>query len=98
MVRNLIFLVVIFSGLLFATVFAALNPGLMTLDLAFEETEVPKSLALAVAFATGWIFGLLCAGIMLIKAIAEHRKLRRSLRLAEAEVKTLRSMPIQDAD
>ncbi len=98
MVRNLIFLVVVFAGLLFATIFAALNPGLMTLDLAFQETEVPKSLALAVAFGAGWIFGLLCAGVMLLKAITEHRRLRKSLRLAEAEVKTLRSMPIQDAD
>ncbi len=98
MVRNLILLVVIFSGLLLATVFAALNPGLMTLDFAFQEAEIPKSLALTLAFGVGWLFGLLCAGIMLFKVTGERRKLRKSLRLAEAEVKTLRSMPIQDAD
>ena len=98
MVRNLVFLVVIFAGLLLATVFAALNPGLISLDLAFQETELPKSLAFALVFGTGWIFGLLCAAMVLIRSISEHRKLRKSLRLAEAEVKTLRSMPIQDAD
>jgi len=98
MVRNLIFFIVIFSGLLLAMVFAALNPGPINLDLAFTETEVQKSLALTVAFGVGWIFGLLCAGIMLIRLISERRKLRKSLRLAEAEVRTLRSMPIQDAD
>jgi len=97
-VRNLLFFIVIFSGLLLAMVFAALNPGLITLDLAFTETEVQKSLALTVAFGFGWIFGLLCAGIMRVRMIGELRKLRKALRLAEAEVRTLRSMPIQDAD
>ena len=56
------------------------------------------ALALAVAFGAGWIFGLMCAGLILFKTVSERRTLRKSLRLAEAEVKTLRSMPIQDAD
>jgi putative membrane protein len=98
MVRNILFTVVIFAGLLLATVFAALNPGLTTLDLAYQEVQVPKSLALAVAFGVGWVFGLLCAGIILVKSVGERRKLRRSLQIADAEVKTLRSMPIHDAD
>jgi uncharacterized membrane protein YciS (DUF1049 family) len=98
MVRNIIFVVVIFAGLLLATVFAALNPGLMTLDLAYQEAQVPKSLALAVAFGAGWVFGLLCAGIMVFNLVSERRKLRRALNLADTEVKTLRSMSIQDAD
>ena len=98
MVRNILIFVVIFAGLLLATVFAALNPGLIKLDLAFQEVEVPQSLALTVAFGAGWLFGLLCAGIMLIRSISERRQLRKSLRLAEAEVRTLRSMLIQDAD
>jgi uncharacterized membrane protein YciS (DUF1049 family) len=98
MVRNIVFVVVIFAGLLLATVFAALNPGLVSLDLAYQETEVPKSLAFAVVFGAGWVFGLLCAGIMLFRMTGERRKLRKSLDLADAEVKTLRSMPIHDAD
>jgi uncharacterized integral membrane protein len=98
MVRNIIFVVVIFSGLLLATVFAALNPGMVSLDLAFQEMEVPVALALSVAFGVGWLFGLLCAGAVLLKSIGDRRKLQKSLRIAEAEVKALRSMPIQDAD
>jgi uncharacterized membrane protein YciS (DUF1049 family) len=98
MVRYIIFIAVIFLGLLLATVFAALNPGLMTLDLAFQQTEAPIALALSVAFGLGWLFGLLCAGGMLLKAISDRRKLQKSLRIAEAEVKALRSMPIQNAD
>lgn len=98
MVRNIVFVVFIFLGLLLATVFAALNPGLTTLDLAFQEMEVPVALALSVAFGVGWLFGLLCAGGMLLKSISDRRRLQKSLRVAEAEVKALRSMPIQNAD
>ena len=98
MARNLLFLLVVFLGLLLATVFAALNPGLIWLDLAFTEVEVQKSLALTVAFGAGWLFGLLSAALVLLKSVNERRRLRKSLSLAEAEVKTLRAMPIQDAD
>jgi putative membrane protein len=98
MVRNIIFVVVVLIGLTLATVFAALNPGRITLDLAFVEIEIQKSLALTAAFVVGWLFGLICAGIVLLKSIYERRRLQRSLRLAESEVRNLRSMPIQDAD
>jgi putative membrane protein len=98
MTRNLLFFLVVFLGLLLATVFAALNPGLITLDLAFVETEVQKSLALTIAFGLGWLFGLLCTGLILLKSLNDRRRLRKSLTLAEAEVRTLRSIPIQDAD
>jgi len=98
MARKLLFFLVVFLGLLFATVFAALNPGMLTLDIAFTEVEVQKSLALTVAFGVGWLFGLVSAGLVLLKTVTERRRLRKSLTLAEAEVKTLRSMPIHDAD
>ena len=98
MVLNIIFIAVIFLGLLLATVFAALNPRLVTLDLAFQEMEVPVSLALSVAFGVGWLFGLLCAGAVLLKSASDRRKSQKSLRVADAEVKALRSMPIRNAD
>jgi uncharacterized membrane protein YciS (DUF1049 family) len=98
MLRNILFFLVLFVGLLLATVFAALNPGLIELDLAFFETEVKKSLALTAAFGFGWLFGLICAGIVLLKSVNQRRQLRKSLDLAEGEVRALRNMPIQDAD
>ena len=98
MLRNLLVLIVVVVGLILAIAFAALNPGVITLDLAFMETEVQKSLALTTAFGAGWLFGLLCAVLVLLKSAGDRRKLRRSLSLAEAEVRNLRSMPIQDAD
>lgn len=98
MVRNIFFLIILLAGLLLATAFAALNPGVIRLDLAFFETEVNKSLALIVAFGVGWLFGLVCAGVVLIRHFNERRQLRKSLVLAESEVRALRNIPIHDAD
>ncbi len=98
MLRNLLFFFLLLVILMLATVFAALNPGHLELDLAFTEVQTQKSLALTLAFGVGWVFGLLCAGLVLLKSLNDRRRLRRSLRLAEAEVSTLRRLPMQDAD
>ena len=96
--RNLLVFAVVVALLALGTVLAALNPGQIVLDLAFTEIEMPKSLALSLVFGAGWVFGLVCAAVVLLKCFHERRKLRRALRLAETEVHALRSMPIQDAD
>jgi uncharacterized integral membrane protein len=81
-----------------AAIFAALNPGRITLDLAFTAVEIERSLALIVALAVGWAFGLLCAVAGIRRQSGERRRLQRALRLAEQEVEALRSLPVQDAD
>lgn len=98
MLRFAILFIFVMLVLLVAVVFAAINPGPMTLDLAFAEFEVQTSLALIAFLAGGWLFGVICAGFLLLKLLSERRQLRKSLRLAEAEVRSLRRMPIQDAD
>jgi uncharacterized membrane protein YciS (DUF1049 family) len=97
MVRYVTIIVVILVAFVFAVVFAAINPEPMTLDLAVAEFQLKTSLALLAFLAVGWVFGMFCAGLMLLRALAERRQLRKALRLAEAEVKSLRSMPMQDA-
>ena len=98
MIRSLLvsILVLFFIGL--AAVFAALNPGRVTLDFAFLATEVEKSLAIIVAVAFGWAFGITCALFGILRLMTQRRTLRRSLRLAEQEVQALRSLPVQDDD
>ena len=84
---------------LLAAVFAYSNPDSIAVDIGFVRLEdVPMSLAFAVCFAVGWLFGLLCAGIAVIRILGERRRLRRNLRLAEAEVSSLRSLPLHDAN
>ena len=98
LLRNIAYLLLLVLVLALVVVFAALNPGPISLDLAFGTYEMQKSLALTLAFGAGWVFGLLCAGIVLLRGYTERRRLSRQLRMAEEEVRALRSLPIQDAD
>lgn len=78
--------------------FTRINPGLVNIDLAFGVVEPSIPLALAVTFVVGWLFGLACTAAVIIKLVNERRQLRKAARIAEAEVSSLRSLPIADAD
>ena len=81
-----------------AATFAYLNPGTLDLDLGFAAMEdISKPLAFAVSFALGWLFGLACAASAMVKYFAQRRRLQRDLRVAESEVSSLRSLPLNDA-
>lgn len=76
----------------------SINPGVVTIDLAFGVVEPTIPVALAVTFVLGWAFGILCASFYVLKLLGERRRLRSSLRTSESEVSSLRSLPIADAD
>ena len=78
--------------------FTANNTGMIAIDLAFAQVNTSIPLAFTVTFALGWLFGLLCIGFFVLKLINERRILRRSLKLSESEVSSLRSLPLSDAD
>ena len=78
--------------------FTANNPGTIDVDLAFKRFETPIPLAFTVAFALGWFFGVLSIGFYVLKLVNERRVLRRSLRMSESEVTSLRNLPLSDAD
>ncbi len=98
MMGRIFLALLLFVVFVLALAFAALNPGVVTLNLGWSETTMQKSLALTLCFAAGWFFGVLCLGTVLLKMLLERQRLRRALRLAEAEVNTLRSMPAVHAD
>lgn len=98
LVRSVLYLVLLVAVLLAATAFAALNPLPITLDLAVGLVEVQASLAMIIAFGVGWLFGLLCAGLALLRAFNERRRLRRATDMAEAEVRALRGLPGPSAE
>ena len=79
-------------------VFTSSNPGYVDLDLFFLTVRPSIPLAFSVTFVLGWVFGLLCTTIFIMKLINERRQLRRSLRRSEAEVSSLRNLPLSDAD
>jgi len=87
--------VVIFLAML---VFTSSNPGFVDLDLVFLTVRPSIPLAFAATFVLGWIFGLLCTTVFILRLLNERRQLRRSLRHAESEVSSLRNLPLADAD
>ncbi len=98
MIRNLLIFLVVISAMALAVVFAALNPGMVQLDLAFFEMDLQKSLAFILAFGIGALFGMVCALLMLLKLMNDRRSLRKALKLAETEVSSLREIPLNDAE
>lgn len=78
--------------------FTSLNPGVVSIDLAFGTIEPTLAVALAVTFVLGWAFGILCASIYALRLLGERRRLRAQLKNSESEVSSLRSLPIADAD
>lgn len=90
-------LVIILIVVVMAT-FTANNTGMIDIDLAFARVTTSIPLAFTVAFAVGWIFGILCMGFFALKLVNERRLLRRSLRMSQSEVTSLRNLPLSDAD
>jgi len=93
---GLVILIVLIAIVMLA--FTMGNTGMIDIDLMFTRVNTSIPLAFTVAFALGWLFGILCMGFFALKLINERRLLRRSLKLTENEVSSLRSLPLSDAD
>ena len=97
MIRTIIFVVLVIGAVVLAATFAWVNPGTVKLDLVFvDELEMQKSLAFALTLAVGWVLGALSATVLVLKLLRDRRKLRKDVRLAEAEADNLRSLPLRD--
>lgn len=79
-------------------VFTWLNPGIVEIDLAFGAVRTSIPLAFATVFAVGWLFGLLCMAMVVMRLVKQRRQLRKALRNTESEVSSLRNRPLSDAD
>jgi lipopolysaccharide assembly protein A len=97
--RKLFGLSLAISLALIAAVFASNNPAPISIDTGFARfDEVSLSLVLVLTLAIGWLLGLATVGFALWRSNAERRRLQRDLRLAETELSSLRSLPLNDAD
>jgi uncharacterized integral membrane protein len=93
---GLFLLIIVLFALMFT--FTALNSGEVQLDLGFFRDTYPVSMAFAATFVLGMLFGMLCMAAFVFRLITERRMLRRSLRMSESEVSSLRNLPLSDAD
>ena len=97
MLRRIITLVVVLAVFVAVVVFWDLNRGPIDVNLAFTTVSTQIPTAFVSAFVIGWLFGLFCAAFFVLRTLNERRRLKKSLRLAEAEISSLRSLPLQDA-
>ena len=98
MLKKIGIVVLVFTIFLLMVWFTNSNPGVITLDLAFNTVQPTIPQAFAVTFVLGWLFGLLCTSMVIFRLSNERRRLRRALRNSESEISSLRSLPLADAD
>ena len=79
-------------------VFTAGNPGDLKINLFHLQFTSPITFIFTVIFTIGWLFGVICMGVFTYKVYNERKILRRSLRMSEDEVSSLRNLPLRDAD
>jgi uncharacterized integral membrane protein len=91
----IVLVVIIFAAML---VFTYHNKGTVDVDLILTTVTTSVPVAFTIAFAIGWLFGILCMGAWALRLINDRRNLRRSLRVSESEVTSLRNLPLHDAD
>jgi len=91
----IVLVVIIFAAML---VFTYHNKGTVDVDLILTTVTTSVPVAFTIAFAIGWLFGILCMGAWALRLINDRRNLRRSLRVSESEVTSLRNLPLTDAD
>jgi len=97
--RRLAIAAIVVIFVLIAAVFADGNREPIAIDMGIMRLEdVSLTAALAVTFCLGAAFGVLLSIFMMLKHARERRSLRRELRRNEAELDSLRSLPLPDAD
>jgi uncharacterized membrane protein YciS (DUF1049 family) len=99
MLRRLLIVVIAILFVLIAAVFAYGNQDPIAIDIGLMRfEEVSLSVALAITFVTGAVFGGLFSAFALLKHFRARRVLRRDLRRAETQLENLRSLTLSDAD
>jgi uncharacterized integral membrane protein len=97
--RRLTYIVIAVLLALIAAVLAYGNPEPISIDIGFVRFDnVSLTVAFVCVFGLGWLFGLACAGIALLRMAGEKRQLKQELRFAETELGSLRALPLHDAN
>lgn len=91
----ILMVVIIFTAML---VFTYHNTGSVDVNLILTTVTTSVPVAFTVAFAIGWLFGIVCMGAWALRLLNDRRNLRRSLSVSESEVSSLRNLPMNDAD
>ena len=79
-----------------ALMLAYANGAIVRLEYLVGSEQVHLSTALLGAAVAGWLLGLVSSFTVVFRLRRESRRLQRSLREAEAEIRNLRSLPFKN--
>jgi putative membrane protein len=96
MKRIVIFGLLLVVALLGLT-FALMNADTVQLSFYFTEVKAPLSVVVVLAMIFGAALGVLASLGIVVAQKRELGRLRRSVKLAEAEVTNLRALPLKDS-
>jgi putative membrane protein len=77
--------------------FAGLNAEPVALNYYIGNVKLPLSLLLVLVLIIGCLLSLIASLIFGIKLKNENRRLRQRLKIVEAELANLRTIPLKDA-
>lgn len=97
-IRRIFTLLVIIGIAILAGVFASVNTDVIEVDFLFRVYALPQSLVIIGAIVVGTVVGVLCASLFVLRYVAERRRLKKALRVAESEITSLRSLPLHNAE
>jgi uncharacterized membrane protein YciS (DUF1049 family) len=80
MVKRILTVVLFVAALAVSAFFTSLNPGEITLDLAFTAIRTSVGLAFVFAIAIGWLLGILSAMLWVARLSMDRRQLRTQLK------------------
>ncbi len=89
--------ILVILALLLGMVFALMNHESVTVDLLFDQFELPLVALLIINLLLGLIVGVLIYLPRLLAQRLELERTRKKLATAETEIRNLRNLPIQDA-
>ncbi len=98
MLKRISIILVIISIFFLVIYFTSINQNSIRIDFGFVIFEPSVVLGVSLIFILGWIFGLLCSMVYIIKLTNEQRNLKNNLKDAQSELRGLRQLPTKDAN
>lgn len=88
--------IIIVLVILLGAAFAGLNADEVLFDYYFGQVTLPLSLALAAALFVGALCGVIASSLVIFQLRHDLSRIRQKARVAEAELKNLRKIPLKD--
>lgn len=89
--------ILVLLALLLGMVFALMNHQAVTVDLLFDQFELPLVALLIINLLLGLVIGILIYMPRQLALRLDLERTRKKLATAETEIRNLRNLPIQDA-